>query len=504
MAASNDDIDDILRAAMKTLDAEIPSGYFEGLPNRTLARLEGSMQTTSGTESSNSEMPMTDGTGKDRDEDSGLHDIRNLASSQRQRLSSRRLGTNPPPVDEDILASTSGSWKSIALPEPAKMVALPDIADLPSKADLKAQQKAEKVAAKSRRSRPSGEIKSEIKNDELPMAAAPSASSSLPSIPVASSSLGGGGLAVVPVSAKVTDAPIHLEEEIPSLALGTAKGAEMAAGTAKGATAAVIAPAFGSRISGVQAQPKKSRGALIGVIGLGLAAAAGVIIYVATRDKGADTTTAASNAPVDLGARAKDAEPAKPAAVPAPEQPAAAPADEPKVDDAKAIAPDPVPVEPKPAPVKGKPTPTKKPVGKAVIEVDDPGNGVKAKKDEPKPDKKEPPKEGDPDFEQLLKDSGYQKKDADKPKLEKKSLSGGDFKTGMAGVAGRAQGCYKGTQGTASVKLTIAPSGQVTKVAVTGVGAAEASCVEAAVRGATFPAWDGGPQSFGYSYLLSE
>jgi len=56
------------------------------------------------------------------------------------------------------------------------------------------------------------------------------------------------------------------------------------------------------------------------------------------------------------------------------------------------------------------------------------------------------------------------------------------------------------------VKLTVAPTGQVQKVSVTGVfaGTPVAACVEQAVRGATFPAWDGGPQSFGYSYLLSE
>ena len=39
-----DDLDQLIRAAMKTLDEQVPSGYFEALPNRTLARLEGSMQ----------------------------------------------------------------------------------------------------------------------------------------------------------------------------------------------------------------------------------------------------------------------------------------------------------------------------------------------------------------------------------------------------------------------------------------------------------------------------
>ncbi len=495
---ANDDIDDILRVAMKTLDDEIPSGYFEGLPKRTLARLEGStMQTTSGTDGSNAELPNNElpmSNAADRDEDSGLHDIRNLAASSRARLSSRRLGTNPPPVEEDVLASTSGSWKSIALPEPARMVSLPEIAELPSKADIKAQQKAEKAAAKSRKSRPSGEM-------EMPLAAASSPAIAAQVSPSASSSLSGLEVA----SAKVIDAPpsLHIDNDVPSIgraaiASGTAKGATTAAvGTAKGA--ATVTPMIGSRISGMQAgaQKKKGRGALIGLVGLGLAAAAGVVIYVATRPAADDKpqTAAAPPAPVAT-------EPAKPAAVVTPIA-----KEEPKVEDTKVEVkePDPVPVEPpvnaktvKPA----KPTVGRKP-GKATIEVDDPGNGVKApvKKDDTK---KEPPKEGDPDFEQLLKDSGYQKKDADKPKLEKKSLSGGDFKNGMAAISKRAQGCYKGTQGTASVKLTIAPSGAVTKVSVSGVGAAEAGCVEAAVRGASFPAWEGGPQSFGYSYLLSE
>jgi hypothetical protein len=76
----------------------------------------------------------------------------------------------------------------------------------------------------------------------------------------------------------------------------------------------------------------------------------------------------------------------------------------------------------------------------------------------------------------------------------------------MGTIAAKAQACYKGTQGTAAVNLTVAPSGQVSKVSVSGVfaGKPEADCVSNAVRSASFPAWDGGPQSFGYSYLLSE
>ena len=76
----------------------------------------------------------------------------------------------------------------------------------------------------------------------------------------------------------------------------------------------------------------------------------------------------------------------------------------------------------------------------------------------------------------------------------------------MSGVGGKAQGCYAGTQGTAQVKLTVTADGKVHKVSVTGVfaGTPVGTCVENAVKNASFPAWDGGPQSFGYSYLLAE
>jgi hypothetical protein len=46
----------------------------------------------------------------------------------------------------------------------------------------------------------------------------------------------------------------------------------------------------------------------------------------------------------------------------------------------------------------------------------------------------------------------------------------------------------------------------VSKVSVLGAfaGKPEAACVTNAVKAATFPPWDGGPQTFGYSYLLAE
>ena len=92
----SDDLDDLLRRSMKTLDDQVPSGYFEGLPQRTLARLEDSSMQTTGTSSSSD--PSTGrvappaaaaAVSEDREEDSGLHDIRSPASSTKLRLSSR-------------------------------------------------------------------------------------------------------------------------------------------------------------------------------------------------------------------------------------------------------------------------------------------------------------------------------------------------------------------------------------------------------------------------------
>jgi len=128
-----------------------------------------------------------------------------------------------------------------------------------------------------------------------------------------------------------------------------------------------------------------------------------------------------------------------------------------------------------------------------------------------KPDPKKPvatkTEEGEPSFDALLKEDGVdgQKKEA-KPKLDKKSLTSDDFKKGMSGPAGKAKGCYKGNQGTAMVKLTVSPSGSVSKLTVTGefAGKPEASCIESALKSASFPPWDGGPQSFTYSVLLSD
>jgi len=443
----SDDLDELLRRSMKTLDDQVPTGYFEGLPTRTLARLEDSSMQTAGTSSSSSvpstgavvaSAPPVGSAAKERDEDSGLHDIRSLASSTKLRLSSRRSTQNPVVGEDDVLAASSAGWKAVALPEPAKMVSLPELADLPSKAQIEALDKAAQKKAKAK------------KADKIEVVSAP-------------------------VAAIETAAP---------------------------AVEAHAIPTIGSRIAAQKSSG--GRGKTLALVGLGLSAAAGAAIFFVVNNKSESkselTYESKASAPLPEMTAKQLPPPPPPAAIEA----------APVVAAAADPAPTPEPAEDKAAAGAAK---ADKPGKVHKVEIRDTMNkDTKAVEKPVAPPKEEVKKgsgdgDGEPSFDALLKEAGVsdQKKES-KPKLEKKSLSGGDIKNGMGSIAGRAAKCYAGTQGTASVKLTVAPSGEVQKVTVTGVfaGTPVASCVESAVKSASFPAWDGGPQSFGYSFLLAE
>jgi hypothetical protein len=90
--------------------------------------------------------------------------------------------------------------------------------------------------------------------------------------------------------------------------------------------------------------------------------------------------------------------------------------------------------------------------------------------------------------------------------LDRKQLSSDDIKHAMTAVAAQVRACFDGTPGPAAVRVSVAPSGRIEEVTVTGAlaGTPVGTCVERAVRTARFPPWNGPPQSFGYSYPLSE
>ncbi len=475
---------------MKTLDEQVPSGYFEALPNQILARLEdGCMQQGTGTSNVMNKpklqdalmgapvAPQAEAAAKakaaERSEDSGLHDIRNLAQSTKQRMSKARITQNPP-IADDVLASSSGQWKHVALPEPAKMVSLPDLASLPSKAEIQAMEKAE---AK----RLAEETKAKARSKKGESKAPPLSSSDEVLAPVATANAALDAMSAKPAS--ITD-------------IGTRQAA----------------------FSLPSQQNKRGKGPLIAVLGLGVAAAAGGLIYM-QMNGGESKTAASSVAPAtETVAKAevpKAPEPTPPPAAAAPEaaaagsaaeEPAAeepAPAEEEKAEDNVVAA----------AETKADRKASKRGAKSKKVEKDEAPakEEVKVVEEKKAPDKPEPKKakgeEGpEESFDALLKEAGVEEKKDTKPKLEKKSLSADDFKHGMAGIASKAQGCYKGTQGTAMVKLTVGPNGKVTKASVSGqfAGKPEGGCVEGAVKSASFPPWDGGPQSFTYSYMLSD
>jgi len=424
----SDDLDDQIRHALKTLDSQVPSGYFEDLPSRTLARLEQDMQTTEGNEASAA--TSQPGMPAQHEEDSGLHDIRNLASSQRMSLV-KRTSQNPIIPDEDVLASTSAGWKAVALPEPAKVVSLPELRESQKKLEFDAPR---------------------------------------------------------PIASHAKTEPVRT---------------------------------------------KKSGGkGIIAVVGLGLAAAAGVTLFMMNNQDASDhakaspaTVGSVANGRAEQVAQAPAARPTTPPPTPtvqsvpaiatstdtgaaqgsAEPPPPAAAAEVAKVDTSVA-APERAKVavmgkKSKPtAPSKEeKPVTVSKAEGKAGKKSPEPAGGAA------KGSGGEPATGG---LDDLLKEAGVQQKQSptDKPKLDKKSLDGSDIRTAMSAVQGKAQACYAGQQGTASVKLSVAPNGKVQKVTVTGVfaGTPVAACVAAAVKGATFPPWDGAPQTVSYSYLLSE
>lgn len=421
---------------MKTLDGQEPPGYFEGLTQQTMMRLE---ESSMHTDDPRSELGSAEADGADagdsiravaaRDEDSGLHDIRSLASSQRLRLS-QRSSERSIRTDEDLLSAASGSWKAVALPEPAKMIAIAPLSDDEEEAAD------EPVAAKS----------------------------------------------AEPAPAKKKAAP---------------KAAKAAAAKAA-VEATAAAPAITAFGGARPAAPKKSP--VVAIAGIGVLAAAGALIYVATRKE------PAAPPPPPVEARAPSPEiaplPAPPPVAPPPEEkapePVAVVAPEPaKAEKPKAPAP-----EAKEAKEAKKEEKKSKSTGQVVPDVVD-----EPKKEAPKKEAAKKPEQADPDFDKLLKEAGVQDKvEPEKPKLEKKSLSGDDIKAAMSAVAGKAQACYVDTQGSALVRLTVAPSGQIQSLTITGpfAGTPVASCVETAVRSATFPPWDGGPQNITYSYLLSE
>jgi len=93
-------------------------------------------------------------------------------------------------------------------------------------------------------------------------------------------------------------------------------------------------------------------------------------------------------------------------------------------------------------------------------------------------------------------------------KPSKKGLDRGDVSKAMSAVRSQVMRCRDKEQfeGTVTVKFHVAPSGAVTSAEATGskAGTPTGNCVAAAVKRASFPAFDGSTTSFTYPFLLAE
>jgi hypothetical protein len=287
----------------------------------------------------------------------------------------------------------------------------------------------------------------------------------------------------------------RLDDPALDLALGTALGElrDTDVVTAAGGGTATALPARSAR---------SNRRPILAVVGVGLAAAAGALIFVSSRDGGVVSRPELAERARSLDEAASSSRTSS-AAVTAKIATNGALADPtPTVTPIETTASGSALATPEPAPIgahagsaaggepigklaaDNRPRDKKPPMTK--------GGGKAGFLSGPKKIKGDVPEDVDPK--------------PDKPKLDKTSLTGDDIKRGMNAVAARVQACFAGTQGLAQVRLTVAPSGQVQKVTVSGAfaGTPVGACVERAVRAATFPPWDGGAQSVGYDYLLSE
>lgn len=268
-----------------------------------------------------------------------------------------------------------------------------------------------------------------------------------------------------------------------------------------GVPAAAMEPAPTADRLAVGPEPRRRKvSVLAAVVGVGLAAAAAVVIVVSLRSR-------------PTGAPAVAMDRSRGGAV----------ASEPP----RAAAPPPAPASsPLVAPEMTKPTSTASGGGKLdserahnVLHAAPPPSGAQAAKPEAlRTGKARPTSAQEPTAQDIdVRDTPGQdatardarkkaKTKSDKPAIASASLSQDDFARGMTAVAVQVRACGGGTRGSAVLQVSVSPSGRVATAKVSGVfaGTPVAACVERAVASATFPPWNGAPQTLGYSYLLAD
>ncbi|MCE9579482.1 MAG: hypothetical protein K8W52_40545 [Deltaproteobacteria bacterium] len=421
---------------MAALDGTTPAHTFDELAGKVLARTEEPMEADVSTPDA------TAGGPPPRTEDSGLHDIKALARTTRQRVSKRI--TSQHDIDDSWLESSHSGLRVVALPEPARLVSLPSVEEVMSTSTAPAVVRAAHAVANDQGAQ---------KRKGVPVWAiggvAAAAAAALAFVVI------GGGSKKTESAAAGSGSAMAQD---PTALRGAANGSPRADVAAIPATAApTAAVASGSAAGSGSAADPTGAGSAVAVAAAGSAAEAappppsgtGAIAHTDTARGGGsgDDHHAVKGAPHDG---------TKP------------PADKPIT----ATKPD-------------------KGAGGAA-----PGGGAKSL-DQLIDDAAGGPTTGGGGSK------APEKAVLDKKELTSNDIRKG---MGSATSTAKACFDQFGVAGTVGVRAVVAPSGQVTKVVATGsfAGTPTGSCVAAAVQGVSFPPWDGAPMTINYSYLLSE
>ncbi len=442
MADDLDEIDAALRRAMAALDGEPPAGYFDALPGRTLARLD---------DPALGELPEEPGR-KRRREPASQPPVRPLRAVQ---------GLRPPSDDDDDdddAVFSSQVMAAVDLPEAAEL-AQPAAPGTPWRDDRAASSSAVAVLPVPPRSKPAADVVASpgavpapgstalAGPVEAPAGAAVSMTSAgsarhRRSRRMRAAIVGIGAIGLAAVAVIYLAGGDRAPRSAPSAVSAVSPGERAAPGT----RVEVASPAAGSAtaMSSVASGSAASTGPGAGITTAGSrpTASGSVAGSAATPSAGSG-----SGAPQDSGSGAVDKPVAK-----SPGSPGKRPG---KVKSLSKGGDDDLEIEPPGVAGKGAP-------------------GKKIKSSKPRPDPT--------------------------------PLSSDDIERAMTAVAGQVRACVAGVAGAASLRLTVAPSGRIAQVAVTGplAGTPAAACLERAVQAATFPPWSGAPQSFDYSYPRSD
>ena len=390
-----------------------------------------------------------------RTEDSGLHDIKALAQDTRRRIS-RRI-TSQHDVDPDMLASSTGSLRMIALPEPAMVVALPEAPT--TMEDVREAMKDPAMAAAA------AAVPIQRKRTTLWVGLGAAAVAAAAAAVILSGGVGSDKKSSSQVATAGTSAAPSIE--VARVAAPAAGSAIVVAAIDPGAAAgsAALPPAAPETASGAATPTAPTTAPAPGGAGGGGAVGSAKVVDKGPRGGSGDAKPASGSSDVKAagGGSAKPGGDAKTTAGSKPAGGAAA---------------------------GGATTGGNK--GEKSIEdlLNDASGGSSKPKDTGGAG------------------GGGGGGDSAPAGPTKTSLEPKEIKAGMSAVSGAAQSCFgkHGVAGHVKVKATVASSGSVTKVDATGefAGTPTGACVAGAVKGASFPSWTGAPMTVTYSFTLQE